>query len=88
MIFPAKKSILGVLLSCFLMANTIAYATLVQTNPMVLNYPKSITAAGTQTWEIAHSNNGLIFFANNDGLLVFDGKDFTKYPLPAKSILR
>jgi ligand-binding sensor domain-containing protein len=83
-----KKSFFSLLLSCFLMANQFVHAALVQTNPMVFNYPKSITAAGTQTWDITHASNGLIFFANNDGLLVFDGKEFTKYPLPAKSILR
>lgn len=83
-----KKSFIGLLLGCFLMANQLLYAALVQTNPMVFNYPKSVTTAGTQTWDITHASNGLIFFANNDGLLVFDGKDFTKFPLPAKSILR
>lgn len=56
--------------------------------PMIKNYPKTVYNGGTQTWDICESNNGLIFFANNDGLLLFDGNKFSKYPLPKNTILR
>ncbi|MFY8109389.1 MAG: LuxR C-terminal-related transcriptional regulator [Bacteroidia bacterium] len=56
--------------------------------PMVKNFPKQIYNGGTQTWDICEGDNGLIFFANNDGLLLFDGKSFSKFPLPGKTILR
>lgn len=56
--------------------------------PMIKNYPKSIYNGGTQTWDVCEADNGLIFFANNDGLLLFNGNQFSKYPLPQNTILR
>jgi hypothetical protein len=56
--------------------------------PMVKNYPKQNYNGGTQTWDICESDNGLVFFANNDGLLVFDGKQYSRHPLPKSTILR
>jgi ligand-binding sensor domain-containing protein len=56
--------------------------------PMIKNYPKTTYNGGTQTWDICESNNGLVFFANNDGLLLFDGNKFSKHPLPKNTILR
>jgi ligand-binding sensor domain-containing protein len=58
------------------------------TIPMIKNYSKTVYKGGTQTWDICESKDGLIFFANNDGLLVFDGNTFTKNPLPKNTILR
>ncbi|MFZ4796321.1 MAG: two-component regulator propeller domain-containing protein [Bacteroidia bacterium] len=58
------------------------------TVPIVKNYPKSLYSGGTQTWDICEADNGLIFFANNEGLLLFDGKQFSKFPLPQNTILR
>ena len=57
-------------------------------NPVIKNYPKNIYNGGTQTWDISEGYNGLVFFANNDGLLVFDGDKYTKFPLPKNTILR
>ncbi len=56
--------------------------------PMIKNYPKSIYNGGTQTWDVCEADNGLIFFANNDGLLLFNGNLFSKYSLPQNTILR
>jgi hypothetical protein len=56
--------------------------------PMIKNYPKSIYNGGTQTWDVCEADNGLIFFANNDGLLLFNGYQFSKYSLPQNTILR
>jgi ligand-binding sensor domain-containing protein/DNA-binding CsgD family transcriptional regulator len=41
--------------------------------PSILNYPKSEYNAGTQNWGIAQDKNGFMYFANNDGILRFDG---------------
>lgn len=41
--------------------------------PNILNYPKSVYKAGTQNWDIAQDADGFMYFANNDGLLCFDG---------------
>lgn len=66
----------------FLKAQNISYA------PFVKNYTKQVYSGGTQTWDICEGDNGLIFFANNNGLLLFDGKQFQNFPMPKKTILR
>lgn len=42
--------------------------------PYIQNYPKSVYKAATQNWGIAQDKNGFMYFANNDGLLRFDGE--------------
>ena len=41
--------------------------------PVVLNYPRSVYNAGTQNWGITQDKHGWMYFANNDGILRFDG---------------
>lgn len=41
--------------------------------PKVVNHPKSEYNAGTQNWAITQDKNGFMYFANNDGVLKFDG---------------
>lgn len=64
------------------------YAQSLLAAPMVINYTKQVYKGGTQTWDICTGKNGLVFYANNNGLLLFDGKDFSNYPLPKNTILR
>src|SRR5690554_4577526 len=33
-------------------------------------------AGGTQNWDIAQANTGFIYFANNDGVLEYDGANW------------
>lgn len=56
--------------------------------PEIINYSKHTYNAGTQNWDIKQDGKGLLYFANNDGLLVFDGTYWTTYPLPNKTIVR
>ena len=56
--------------------------------PNVKNYYKNDYNAGIQNWDIKQDNNGIIYFANNEGLLSFDGKYWNLYPLPNKTIVR
>jgi len=56
--------------------------------PFVRNYSRSTYHAGSQTWSIEEGNNGMMYFANNDGLLEFDGSKWKIYALPNNSILR
>ena len=56
--------------------------------PDVINYPKQAYGAGLQNWEIRQDKNGIIYIANNEGLLSFDGKSWNLYPLPNKTIVR
>jgi ligand-binding sensor domain-containing protein/DNA-binding CsgD family transcriptional regulator len=56
--------------------------------PEIVNYSKQVYKAGTQNWDICQDNNGLLYFANNEGLLSFDGTYWRLYPLPNKTIVR
>jgi len=56
--------------------------------PGIINYTKDIYNAGTQNWNIAQDKVGILYFANNQGLLSFDGTFWRKYPLPNKTIVR
>jgi len=42
-------------------------------SPNIQNYPKSVYEAGTQNWGVSQDKNGFLYFANNDGVLRFDG---------------
>jgi DNA-binding CsgD family transcriptional regulator len=53
-----------------------------------LNYQKNQYNGGTQNWKIRQDEEGRMYFANNEGVLVFDGIYWQIYPLPNKSIVR
>jgi len=56
--------------------------------PDVINYSKQSYAAGLQNWDIKQDKNGIVYIANNEGLLSFDGRYWTLYPLPNRTIVR
>ena len=56
--------------------------------PDVINYPKQTYGAGLQSWDFKQDKNGIIYIANNEGLLSFDGKYWKLYRLPNKTIVR
>ena len=56
--------------------------------PEVTNYSTRDFHGGTQTWSVQQGKNGLLYFANNDGLLSFDGSSWKQYSLPNHTIVR
>lgn len=56
--------------------------------PFITNYTKQTIKGGLQTWDIKQDKNGVVFFANNEGLISFDGKFWQTLSLPNKTILR
>ena len=56
--------------------------------PEIINYEKTVYNGGTQNWDIQQDRNGIMYFANNEGLLTFDGTYWKTYPLPNKTIVR
>lgn len=56
--------------------------------PEVVNYTKSLYKGGLQNWDIKQDRNGIIYIANNEGMLSFDGHNWNLYPLPNKTIVR
>src|SRR3982751_6151297 len=56
--------------------------------PQIINYYNNIYQGGTQTWDIHQDSSGRMYFANNEGLLTYDGNYWKLYPQPNRSILR
>lgn len=56
--------------------------------PFIRNFSKHDYRAGTQNWAISQDKKGFMYFANNDGLLVFDGVQWQLYEMPNSSMVR
>lgn len=56
--------------------------------PHVENYSVNQYHAGTQNWGVAQGSDGIIYFANNNGLLSFDGQKWTLHKMPSGIRLR
>ncbi|NOT94572.1 ligand-binding sensor domain-containing protein [Ferruginibacter sp.] len=56
--------------------------------PLVVNYNNSDFKGGLQTWDIKQDKSGKMYFANNEGLISYDGSYWKVYPQPNKTILR
>jgi len=50
--------------------------------PVITNYSQITYRAHYQNWGAGQLDNGLMFFANGDGVLTFDGKNWTVTVLP------
>ena len=57
-------------------------------NPVVKNFSKSDYSADNQNWSVAEDSEGIIYMANNKGLLEFDGISWKLYPSPNGNIIR
>ncbi len=71
-IFTVMNKRLLALGLCLLIGCTL-YAQLLQGLPEIVNYTKDDIQAGNQNWKIRQGSDGLLYAANNDGLLCFDG---------------
>ena len=56
--------------------------------PQIINFHNNDFKGGSQTWDIKQDAAGRMYFANNEGLLTFDGTYWKLYPQPNKTILR
>ena len=56
--------------------------------PFIRNFPKREYKAGTQNWAITQDKRGFIYFANNEGLLMYDGNQWLLHKMPNSSIVR
>ncbi|HAQ20292.1 MAG TPA: regulator [Prolixibacteraceae bacterium] len=52
------------------------------------NYTKQEYQAASQNWSVTQDASGYMYFANNIGLLEFDGITWTLYPAPEGAIIR
>jgi len=56
--------------------------------PSIQNYTRREYRGGTQNWAIAQDQHGFMCFANNEGLLIFDGTSWKLNRMPNSSIVR
>ncbi|SEM29349.1 Y_Y_Y domain-containing protein [bacterium A37T11] len=56
--------------------------------PHVQNYSKETYGAGNQNWGLACGSNGMIYAANAEGLLAFDGQYWRRYGMPNGVVVR
>src|SRR5882757_5964278 len=56
--------------------------------PAIRNYTNSDYHAAIEIWDIEQDGRGVLYFANNDGLLTFDGGYWKSYPLPNRAAIK
>ena len=76
------------LLLLFLLSPVFSFSQNTIGLPNIVNYNKILYKGGLQNWKIKQDKNGIMYVANNEGLLTFDGKHWKIYPLPNKTIVR
>jgi DNA-binding CsgD family transcriptional regulator len=56
--------------------------------PNIYNYPKAEYKAGTQNWGICQDDNGFMYFANNEGVLIFNGMQWNRVQVSLSKPIR
>lgn len=56
--------------------------------PQVVNFTSAEYRGGNQNWDIQQDANGIMYFANNEGLLTYNGQNWKLYPIPNKTVVR
>ncbi len=75
------------ILSCLMLVMNLAGQNSIGI-PEIANYSKSHYSAGMQNWDMVQDSDGMMYFANTEGLLTFDGTFWKLYPLPNKTTMR
>ena len=73
-------------LYCFFLLNlSLSFS---QELPPIIKYSALIYEGGNQNWMISQDRNQHLYFANNEGLLEFNGSSWKLYPSPNETIIR
>lgn len=56
--------------------------------PFVKNYHKLDYHGANQNWDVCQAKSGIMYFANSDGLIEYDGASWKLFTLPRKQIVR
>ncbi|WP_163215591.1 hypothetical protein [Bacteroides sp. 519] len=57
-------------------------------NNFIINYDKNLYGKGSQIWQIASYNENWVYFANQNGMLQYDGNEWTQNKLNNASNVR
>ncbi len=79
---------LGIKKVFILFALTASFLFYAQELPPVTKYKPQTTLSGNQNWMIDQDAHFFVYFANNEGLLEFNGANWTLYPSPNETIIR
>jgi ligand-binding sensor domain-containing protein/DNA-binding CsgD family transcriptional regulator len=67
---------------------SISFLLFSQEFPPIIKYSSSVYGAGNQSWMIAQDDQNYLYFANNEGLLEYNGTNWQLYPTPNETIMR
>jgi len=81
-----KKNILFVIVFLVLNCKVIAQPTI--GIPAIKNYTHADYNAATEIWDVNQGKNGILYFANDEGLLSFDGSYWKIYQMPNKAAIK
>ena len=70
------------------LALLLPFLVLAQGAPFAINFSKNDYKGGTQNWDIRQDSTGILYVANNNGLMSFDGNYWNITPVANKTILR
>jgi DNA-binding CsgD family transcriptional regulator len=59
-----------------------------QEHPPLVAYTPDLYSAQNQNWDISQTSDQTMYFANNSGLLEFDGTNWSLYSVPDNTIVR
>ncbi|WP_229209325.1 helix-turn-helix and ligand-binding sensor domain-containing protein [Dyadobacter sediminis] len=76
------------LLTVILFSASVFRAVMAQETPPLVNYPSTVYKAHNQNWDMDHDKNDIVYAANSDGLLEFDGAAWKVHSLPDGQIVR
>ena len=76
------------LLAVFLIRFVTAWCQSAIGIPSIRSFTSADYHASIEAWDIGHDRRGRLYFANNDGLLTFDGSYWKTYPLPNKVTIK
>ena len=67
---------------------SISFLLFSQEFPPIIKYSSSVYGAGNQSWMISQDDQNYLYFANNEGLLEYNGTNWQLYPTPNETIMR
>lgn len=72
----------------FFLILTLYTPAFAQELPPMLRFNSSSYGGGNQNWMVSQAPDRFMYFANNEGLLQYNGSEWTLYPSPNETIIR
>lgn len=77
-LYPSHMKHLTIIIAAIFSFSGVSFAAY----PIVRNFSKTVYRSGTQNWDITQdTEGGTMYFANNNGVLEYDGNSWSTYPV-------